>query len=265
MREELIYHYTSLPAFHDIISSKELWATSIHYLNDSSEFKHAIDICKREAKPILNNIFFAALSQSLEQISDIHIFVSSFSREADLLSQWRGYCRPNGVSIGFSIEKLSQIAETQGYKLLPCIYEEKGKKNKIIELLNTLKKEAKSQGQGLVISNFLSLFCSVGATFKNSSFIEEQEYRLISFPISSGNDRYNIRATSSMLIPYHRFNLDPLNKTKIEKTDIALRELVIGPNPHQELIGIPALHHIDKNHILMSGTRYSRIPYREFN
>jgi hypothetical protein len=37
-------HYTSANGFLGIISSKTLWLTNIHYLNDNQEFKLAVDV-----------------------------------------------------------------------------------------------------------------------------------------------------------------------------------------------------------------------------
>jgi hypothetical protein len=36
-KEDLLYHYTSLPAFQSIVENGKLWATQVHYLNDTSE------------------------------------------------------------------------------------------------------------------------------------------------------------------------------------------------------------------------------------
>ena len=43
-----LYHYTNPVGAHGIIEEKSLWATNIHYLNDSKEFGHAREIAVRE-------------------------------------------------------------------------------------------------------------------------------------------------------------------------------------------------------------------------
>lgn len=42
----ILYHYTRLPGLLGIIDSKALWATDIRYLNDETEFHHAVDITR---------------------------------------------------------------------------------------------------------------------------------------------------------------------------------------------------------------------------
>jgi hypothetical protein len=63
------------------------------------------------------------LGTRLEQVSNIHIFVTSFSEVDDLLSQWRSYC-PNGAgySISFLAKDLIEQETTQGFSLHHAIH-----------------------------------------------------------------------------------------------------------------------------------------------
>ena len=40
----LLYHYTGYQALLAIAKSSTLWATEIHYFNDSSELRHAVSL-----------------------------------------------------------------------------------------------------------------------------------------------------------------------------------------------------------------------------
>ena len=46
MKDDKLYHYTNSQAFLSIINNKSLWATNIHFLNDTSEFKHTLELTK---------------------------------------------------------------------------------------------------------------------------------------------------------------------------------------------------------------------------
>jgi hypothetical protein len=43
-----LYHYTSQKGLLGILEHDNLWMTNILYLNDSSEFKHTLDLVKTE-------------------------------------------------------------------------------------------------------------------------------------------------------------------------------------------------------------------------
>src|ERR1051325_4442163 len=101
----ILYHYTSYDALIQIVKSGVLWASSIAYLNDGSEFAHAIDrfrhyifrkVLPDSPRDRVAHKLLAALRSAEERI-----VVASFSKNGDSLNQWRAYCpMANGVSIG---------------------------------------------------------------------------------------------------------------------------------------------------------------------
>lgn len=265
-REEQIYHYTTFAGFYGILSSKELWASNIHYLNDSLEFRHAIDICKHQINnQYVSDEFKKELATRLESIAQINICVASFSKEADLLSQWRAYCKTNGVAIGFSRNELEQIGAMQGYRLWECVYDESDKIKKISELLKGAEEtNLPTYGLEKAIEIFLNRFFMMGASFKHLSFKEESEYRLISEPKSCLDEKFCHRPVSTMLIPYHKVNLGI--KSKIDDKDrqnIGIKRLVIGPNPNGQLAINSVTNCLNNKHILWEQVQHSSTPYRQ--
>lgn len=132
---QVVYHYTSLSALMQIVKSKSLWATSVHYLNDSSERELFINAVRERLPPYrsLNpavpelDSAFIPLSHQEAWEADIYQpgfegkpFVTTFSQDADSPVLWRTYC-PNGtgVSIGMKTECLRNAtwAEPPGYRL----------------------------------------------------------------------------------------------------------------------------------------------------
>ncbi|OLD27475.1 MAG: hypothetical protein AUJ04_03935 [Acidobacteria bacterium 13_1_40CM_3_55_6] len=47
---QILYHYTSQEGLMGIITERCIWASKIHYLNDSEEFSIALDLAGRELK-----------------------------------------------------------------------------------------------------------------------------------------------------------------------------------------------------------------------
>src|SRR5205814_8575021 len=88
-----LFHYTSYGAYLGIISSRVIWASSIHYLNDAKEFALGCSIagnllreCRARAKTQHDASFLGTLRNHLDTIKHINVFVTSFSQIPDLLS-----------------------------------------------------------------------------------------------------------------------------------------------------------------------------------
>ncbi len=99
----------------NIAGSKTLYATDIRYLNDAMELKYTSDLLRTEISQRLesNNSTNRKLLEQLKdwlfhRLTNGHmLFVSSFTTNGNLLSQWRGYCQQGkGVSIGFLPENI---------------------------------------------------------------------------------------------------------------------------------------------------------------
>ena len=139
---DILYHYTSQKGLLGILQTKKLWMTNILYLNDSSEYRHTIDLLKSEIekrKKLLPPLKFEGLLSSKitpedninnrkHHILDIlkmfcetlidssgkdtfpQRYVFSFSQKGNDLNQWRSYCpKEGGFSIGFDYQRLLSI------------------------------------------------------------------------------------------------------------------------------------------------------------
>jgi hypothetical protein len=194
----LLYHYTSVTGFEGIVTSKSIWASAAQFLNDTKEYKLAMDIARRhiaalQEREVLNRDrakLLGYLHDQCERMEDLEVCIFSLSVEGDLLSQWRGYCPPNGgYSIGFVGADLREVMTAQGGILAPCVYE--------IDLQERLVAEALAPVLGrlpaampddeaeieLLSDRFATdLFAQlilVAPLIKHHSFVEEGEWRLI--------------------------------------------------------------------------------------
>lgn len=134
-QDELLYHYTSIEKFKNILHSSSLWTTDTRALNDHQEEKIIHDLVKNFVIfHISGNMVYdhprysgryARLRPVLHGVSDDfharkkHVFC--LSDEDDLLSQWEGYA-PEGISIGFCKKCLSLCASEHSAFLLRCDY-----------------------------------------------------------------------------------------------------------------------------------------------
>jgi len=266
-----LYHYTSGAGLIGIFESDSIWATQIHYLNDSEEFRHAIGQVRdymevlwergdRRTRSVCSAIF-----GSLLRLEKLALYVACFSEEGDSLSQWRGYCPPGfGYNISFNSSELTNLARQQGFNLRKCIYTPESQRS-------VVKKWADETVSSLLAKNlsetdleahceeawpaYWNDFINFAPYMKNPAFSDEREWRLVSH-ILSNDDRVRLRQTRSMLAPYV-----PIKLGLKENTELRMR-LTVGPTPHQELAIAALAHYLGRYRIF--GLDRSRVPYRDW-
>jgi hypothetical protein len=143
----LLYHYTDARGFLGIVESRAIWATHIQYLNDTQEYRYAVDLAMRiilERAPMAadsrEQVLLTRLGTDLNAGGRVYVCVASFSEVDDALSQWRGYC-PNGAgySIGFVARDLIRVAGRQGFSLAQCLYDDVSQTQAIAQVLEEVR------------------------------------------------------------------------------------------------------------------------------
>ena len=134
---EKLWHYTSIKGFHGILTSKNIRATDIRFLNDSHEFIHAHKLADRlVAETSEKDTDGFAVREILKCAVDLtfdvglhpallQVFVACFSAKEDQLSQWRGYSHgSSGISLAFdaSAFRLQSRSDTLVW-FAPCVYD----------------------------------------------------------------------------------------------------------------------------------------------
>jgi Protein of unknown function (DUF2971) len=220
-----LYHYCSLDTFQKIVTTGKLWASELHYLNDSSEigtFCDAANIVANEM--IVQNPNNELLRQFVDWIklrrdTGPLIFASSLSKDGNLLSQWRAYCLSGaGISIGFLRADLEVAASLQGYSLINCSYDFGDASDSAREFLkkllnysdNPIDSAASHPTQKFhkTFYHFEEQFFTRAAVHKHYAFSEEAECRLVS-KIHNNYVEPDIRfrASNTTLVPYQEFAL----------------------------------------------------------
>src|SRR5688500_426450 len=120
----ILYHYTSQLGLIGMLNKKTIWASKIHYLNDSKEFALALELARDELDRRIKAATSKVDCSRLELLRDtiytfeytiegVNTCVCCFSKRGDALSQWRGYGGGDaGFSVGFTREWFMRVKET---------------------------------------------------------------------------------------------------------------------------------------------------------
>lgn len=231
-----IYHYTSNEGFLGITQTKTLWASKLHYLNDSTEFAYAIRLVREtlENRSKLErgpwNKFYGMALKQMGSIENVHVFVACFSEVGDLLSQWRGYC-PNsvGYSVAFGEAQMQDSMQRQEFRLVRCVYDEDLQGAIVKELIDSAAESIDKTSAFSAAQQLVNRIPEVAPAFKHPQFSEEREWRLVSKgPVDITHPQVRFRPARWTLIPYYLFQLCR------ESDVLSVDHVYVGPNPHME-------------------------------
>jgi hypothetical protein len=275
---KVLYHYTTQQGFLGILGSRELWASKIHFLNDSAEYKLGLRIAgsyldqrTRNAVDTQEREQLEILGEELHTVARANVFVFSLTEEGDLLSQWRAYGGKGGFSLGFDSAQLTNTPADVPLKLFPCLYAAENQQRAVEALVDGVMKSAFStegakphptEPRMLVVQRPGRLFgenlAELASVLKDESFEEEKEWRLISDPISVRNERVAFRQGQSFLVPYFRIPLS----FEAERNPIV--RIVVGPTAEADLAAEAARMLVTSRGLTDVEVVNSRIPLRNW-
>lgn len=275
---DVLYHYTTQVGLLGIVKNKEIWATHTQYLNDQREYLHALEIVREEIEGVIgvttdpqHKAFLSDMAADVDGIESMNVCVCSFSEDRDSLPQWRAYSdATSGFAIGFSGKLLAEVTATESFYLAPCLYD-RLKQRALIRALVEEVLEENIAGTPWVDEepwddvdrvpmggNLCAYLHRYAPILKDPSFKDEQEWRVISRPLSCKFERFEFRPGSSMLIPYYRF---PLTS---ENVPFEVREIVIGPTPHTAQAKRSASSFLVSQSLRHVPVNNSVVPYRNW-
>ncbi|SDU57991.1 DUF2971 domain-containing protein [Pseudomonas mandelii] len=211
MTSDSLYHYTDIAAIASIVKNKKLRLSNTGFLNDSQELIEGYRILSTQLDLFIADlvskevevprgawIIKGAFNANAENKFDHNIYTCSFSRAANLLSQWRAY---GSFAIEFSRSQLECK-----YNLYECIYNDDEKNGKAQSIL---EKHSDSLSIGLDedpddildvhFEEFLD-FMKTAGMFKNKYFQAESEVRMVEAGYHADEILY--RARGDHLVPY---------------------------------------------------------------
>lgn len=237
--EELLWHYTDSAGVLGILTTYEIWASNIDFMNDATENNRLRELVSERLRSRLKSDQHNPSTAPNEMAGNLgfsanggNLFVASFSECRDSLSQWRAY---GNFAIGFSKSSLSQLNYDPDEKIHhserrmyfgPVRYYSKAKDEGLIEYLartstgETCDFDLKSHNITREELRWLT------PRFKDDSFSEEKEWRLI----CSGNADFmgiEFRPRKSTIMPYIVVRLDNVNNQ--------IEEIIVGPDANSSL------------------------------
>lgn len=289
----MLYHYTSQQGLLGILRSRSIWASSVRFLNDYSEFYHALRHAREIAWQYFHEqedyleYFGFLLQRSIGNIRPGNVFVSSFSEKPDLLSQWRGYCpEGNGFCLGFDRVLLEKYCQEKGIILAKCLYGGESQneevksviasgvaifpgmkltyaefsklsiKDKLIAL-EDYRKEIDgpfAEQADEALSVIRESLIEMAPRFKHQGFHEEAEWRIIAGDM---NGPIEFRSGSSYLIPY-------ISLSVLLDNAPMLREVIVGPNPNQDRASASLKMALDHSGFGSAKVTLSKVPFNNW-
>jgi hypothetical protein len=297
---EVLYHYTSMETMLKIVERAELWASSINYLNDTSEGDHFLTLVRarlpdylsihQDNGDVLEELVPESATDSLG--FEARPYVVSLSVDGDSLPQWRSYCTEgNGVAVGLRVEclrrafldvedrpdrsssndwvsscflkRIDYVDASHLSFIDPAIEE-------CLDFSKLLFERHPHYSRGLY---FKSLIQRIACFTKQPSFRNENEYRLLVDQVLARRDLLRFRPTRSTLRPYipvkvpkrhssHAHVDGPIMSALAGRWDFIDR-VVIGPTPSMPL-SVDAVSSFFKAQQLQVQVEPSSIPFRDW-
>jgi hypothetical protein len=260
---EFLYHYTELNGFLGIFQTGNLWASNAFFLNDSSEVKYGLELSRDffEKYSYFWDKFYK--SQNIfhsfsRTILGSNLFFVSFCENGDLLSQWRGYSQNSEViSLRFNAQILKSLSNITLHKV---IYDE-NIQTKIIdyflECFCIMKDYFNKHNIYSIhyVGYWINKFRRLIATFKDKSFSEENEWRLI-YDHSDCDNKKNIyfRKKNNYILPY--VEIDEINVSTL------INQVIVGPSSNNTLSGKSIEYFFGTGKYSIE-IIYSKIPFRK--
>lgn len=255
------FHYTDVHGLLGILGNNTLRLCSFRTMNDSQELYWSIhkklDAFKSECKTQTDFDFLKEIQHSLDT-QQVHVYMTCFSLEKDLLSQWRAYSDDGkGVSIGFN------LAETPFYNQRPFFHPSGGTENsigyfdvvyeddlpqdtkeKFIELFREYSKNTADNPDAVKMYAQVIAFTLVQSSVseKNPAFTEENECRLLNLTYQANTGEFfntvsdiKFKASGGRLTSYFDYVFQPKIVTEImlgPKSEIDENELVLFLQKH---------------------------------
>ena len=275
-----LFHYTSLRSLEGIVRDRCLWATDIHYFNDAAEMRHIAQLLDGEIDRRIHQGCDneKVLSQFRVWLSDRlpngnMVFVTSFTQNGNLLSQWRGYCAPGkGVSFGFDPGLILRCADEQSFQVGKCIYETADQAKLVTQIVDAVSDLAKIRGEAApnkkhpsqsyhgVFEEIENSLLHIGALVKHPSFAEEEEWRAVSSIFTNYVEApIHYRESLSMLVPYIHFSLAPSGESRL-----FFKHVFLGPTPNINLSINSLSRFLAKHNTGQFSVQYCGIPYRNW-
>ena len=258
MPPTILYHYTDVHGLRGVLESGELWASSIHHLNDSQELAYGVELLRSILPSIApeGSPLDAGLSVGFRQPDRWSVFVASLSELGDDLGQWRAYgANGAGFAIGLQFVPLRATLLSAGHHLRRCVYDPSAQERLLRAVLKRMQREVvrRRLSESDVIVDFLPPLLRLLPRLKHPASSAEREWRIICEGKGAG-PAVLVRVSGSMLVPYLKCDvctggLLPLSGVRL------------GPTTKADLLAAGVKRLLQAQKFFMEPLR-SGVPYR---
>jgi hypothetical protein len=269
---KVLYHYTRMNAFQDMMSSGVLWATDVRYMNDASEFAYGLKLVEEVISELRKeDEGLARLLRSIEsRLSYLRLFVFSLSEKSNDLSQWTAYGgRLGGLAIGFETSVLvidrSSDPKMKDILLINVEYDKDQQRSSVRTLLHKAlsiyQKIGEDQVSRGVITGFIAerLFYHL-IRLKHPCFSHEAEWRLVVTSLGPFDENIEYHSNAMGLVPHVLFKMVARAGPLTGKMPI--RTIVQGPTVDKDLAKEALLGFLRRKGYQMTEVLVSDIPIR---
>lgn len=258
---DILYHYTDINGFLNILKNKKLWVSAANNLNDSGELNWLDIKLQKQLNSIANTEnqnYLTEFWQYWKITRPMH-YICSFSKNGDVLSQWRAYADDGyGVSIGFNRSyfdfyphgPLLSFNKEHTTGLYDVIYDSHIQDTYIKEIVDDLLKGKNNNenDKAMLFVHLSHILKRLSYTFKNPAFHEENETRIIHTPAIFTNGKLGNITVNGSLSEIH-CRVTNRNITTYFEYDFSTRKDV---NPITKIILGPKckLSNYDIDHLL---------------
>lgn len=304
--EKYVYHYTSADAFVGMFSKEDVnkvdkelifWASSVYYMNDTSEmtilYDELIKIMPKIEKELnLSDILLSEVQSTFflnngvtvgDTIKDLfyncifrNVYVISFSDKRDTLPMWSMYGKNgNGLCLVFDMEKLnSYLVINHKTKKVYYSLEDRNVWDYLKETYKSYYEEDSNVGDkwaGFISSVLLEFSGRV----KNKKYDYEQEYRIVDHVVDKNDlNKLSLNLNMNKAMPSEK-------PAYISEADVRVRnglmvpykefkfpleclsKVIVGPSKNQELQKEALRILLKGTHLKEDDIIMSDIPYRE--
>ena len=232
--EDIIFHYTSKDVLASILDKGHLWLSHYGSMNDFAEIEYSLNILWHCIQGKIDKMATLGVYKAVRNalMDDLYIYLTSFSRAPNLLSQWRAYAPEDGVSIGFAAQ-MFRSKEFPDVELIldDVIYDETIQFEKmsslavhIAEIIGRFHRNISNLE--CEVRKLRNEFCRVGAFLKHSGFSEEREVRLVAF--GDGMPRHTRQGRYGP-VEFVKLNLGSLFSAT-DELDVPICYVITGPS-----------------------------------
>lgn len=255
----MYWHYTSGIAVKGILCSNRIWATHAGFLNDSREMKHGLEVaaeCLREldvtglsttCRKVVDASAELASPSRFEKSFPEGVYVACFSTNGDQLSQWRAYTgasKDDGYALGFEPRGAGAIwahlaPGNHGLMFRRVIYDISQQRADCARFFHVmfdfLDQDPRSDERKAATLRYLQQgILELTASFKNMSFSEESEWRVMYFPnLAECHLEIRHRVVDGVIVPY--VELDLPKQVGAMPTRLPVSFVRCGPAAHPRL------------------------------